>query len=136
GGDVVEHPFLVAQFLLDVLRHGFPEPLPVAAEAGAGGHQQRHRVLDVVVGLGEKGDVLVAADLARQGLFDQRRGQQSGAVFTGGGYQLVVERHGVTSGRTRGLGRRSRGGRRASRAPWRWAWWASRGGCPWAVPSP
>ncbi len=65
GADVVEDPLLMAVLLLDVLGDGLAQPLQALGQACTAGHQQRHGVLDVVVGLGEEGQVAVQADLRR-----------------------------------------------------------------------
>ena len=61
GSDVVEDPLLMARLFLDVLGDGLAQPFKALRQARAAGHEQRHRVLDVVVGLGQEGDVAVAA---------------------------------------------------------------------------
>ncbi|MCY1550159.1 hypothetical protein D9M68_863890 [compost metagenome] len=94
GGDVVENPALVAVLLVDVLADGAAQPLQAGGQARAAGHQQRHGMADMVVGLGQEGDVALQADHAGQRLANHRDAEQRLALAGGGGLQGVEEWHG------------------------------------------
>ncbi len=64
-----------------------------ARQARAAGHQQRHGVADVVIGLGEEGDVARQRDLAGERLLDDRRGEQHVALGHGLVLELLEEAH-------------------------------------------
>ena len=112
GAQVVEDPFLVAVLLGDVLRHRAAQRGALFAEPAAAGHQQRHRVLHVVVGLAQEGDIARARDAAGEAVDDRRHRKQRGAIGRGAGLQLVKERH-------RGARRRPARVRRGARGRWR-----------------
>ena len=96
GAEIVQHPFVVAVFLLDVVDQLAAQPFGITTEPGSGGHHQRHRVAHVVVGLGQEGAVHRPGHAAGQCIGEQRLGQQ-GRPFGGGfGHQGCVEAHGVS----------------------------------------
>ena len=93
GGEVVEDPLLVAALLVDVLRDRAAQPFETHGQARAAGHQQRYGVADVVIGLGEEGDVARQRDLADERLLDNRRGEQHVAFGHGLVLELLEEAH-------------------------------------------
>ncbi len=95
GADIVEDPFLVAKLFLDVFGGGLAQPLQTLGQPRAAGHQQRHRVFDVVIGLGKKGQVLLAACRAGQRGMDDGSAEQVFAGVAGLILQLIKELHGV-----------------------------------------
>lgn len=66
----------MAVFLIDVFAHGTAQPFQARGQTRATGHHQRHRMADMVVGLGQEGDVAVQADLAGQRVPDYRHCEQ------------------------------------------------------------
>jgi hypothetical protein len=93
GRDIGQHPGLVAVFLGDIVGHGVAQPFVFGFETAAGGHQQRHRVPDVMIGLGEKVHVLLAGDRAAQAAGEDGSGQQPFPIRPGIFLQLPVETH-------------------------------------------
>jgi hypothetical protein len=77
-GNVVEDPFFVADFLVDVVRHRAAQPGQAFRQAPAEAHQQGRGVAHVVVGLAEERQVAVARDAALQAVGDDRCRQQLG----------------------------------------------------------
>src|SRR5690606_14017834 len=91
GGDVVEDPFLVAVLLVDVFGDRLAQPFEAVGQARAAGHQQRHGMPDVMIGLAEEGEVGVEAD-ATLGGAAQYGGVEQVLAFGGGvELELVVE---------------------------------------------
>ncbi|MCY1430549.1 hypothetical protein D9M71_464990 [compost metagenome] len=127
GADVVEDPLLVAVLLLDVLGDRAAQPLQPLRQARPAGHQQRHGVLDVVVGLTEEGHVAVEADPPGQDLGEDRCSQQVFALGLGLFLQGLVETHQYASSKcsVRPSGCRWRSGNAATGrrgAAGRWPW--------------
>ncbi len=94
GLDVVEDPLFMAVFFLDVLAHGTAQPFEPGGQARPACHHQRDGVAHVVVGLGEKCDVAVEADLPSHGLADHRNAEQRLALMGGLQLQRFKEGHG------------------------------------------
>ncbi len=91
-GEVREDPLLVAVFFLDVLGDAVAQPFEALRQARAARHQQRHGVLDVVVRLGQKRAIAVAAHAAGEAVGDDRRRQQALPIGLGRGTRSSVEK--------------------------------------------
>src|SRR6185295_17316754 len=58
GIDVGKYPFVVAALLFDVLRNCITQPVQAWRQTATARHEQRNRMLDVVIGFSEKCYVL------------------------------------------------------------------------------
>ena len=85
---------MVAVFLFDVLGDGTAQPLQSLGQTRAARHQQGHRVLDVVIGLGEEALVLGQGHMTGQRVADDRKRLQTGALGSGFMDQFSEEGHG------------------------------------------
>ena len=83
GRDIVQHPFVMPHFLLDVLAHGGAQPFQAGGQAGAACHQQRDGVAHMVERLSQEGDIVVAQDAARQRRLDDRDRNKGFALARG-----------------------------------------------------
>ena len=78
--DIGEDPFLVPGFLVDVFRHGAAQPFEALRQARAAGHEQRQRVLHVVIRLREEGDIIRAVEPTRGAVAYEGQCEQGAAL--------------------------------------------------------
>jgi len=93
GANIVENPLLMAVLLLDVFGDRLAQPLQALRQARTTGHQQRHRMLNVVIGLAEKRQITGRANGAGHDLGNDRRAQQVLALNLGLRLQLIKKMH-------------------------------------------
>ncbi len=79
----------MAVFVFDVLGHRFAQPFQTCRQTRAAGHHQRHGVTHVVVRLREKRPIAFQADLALQGVKNDRQIEQLVAFLMRGFLQGV-----------------------------------------------
>ena len=94
GGQVIQHPLFVAELLGDVIDNGFTQPAKAIGQARTAGHQQRHGVLHMVVGLLQEGGVAGQRNALLDGMRDDGRAQQLLALLLCGLLQLLEKSHG------------------------------------------
>ena len=90
---VVEDPFVVTNFFLDIVGDCTAQPFLVIGEAGAAGHEQGSGMLDVMEGTGEEVDVIRPTDPTCQSCSNDRRRKQIGAFVSGGLLELLEVVH-------------------------------------------
>ena len=83
----------MAGFLGDIVVERGLEDGVIVVQPRPGGLHQRHGVADVVIGLGQIGDVGVAADAAGQAVPDRGDGGEGGPLGCGRGDQGFKKRH-------------------------------------------
>ena len=113
-GDVVQDPFLVAGLFGDVVRDGTAQPGVRLGQAAAAGHQQRHRMLDVVIGLGEEGEVLRPRHAPCEAVLNDGHREQLGARRCGAALQDIKKGHSIRLRIGLDLGNGIRGARRSA----------------------